>query len=148
MAKLAFYRQARVDGGIRTGVDRGDTPLLHEFQKGSDQDDPAIAWYVDIEFDGENLPSDPEDARIWLLRRGTAIMAALRQLSGHLSLGIDVGAWPIKQPVPGLPRGVECTLSCSAIRRIDCRQIAERLAVLADRWRSIIRHLPRMREAA
>lgn len=148
MPTLAFYRQARVDGGMRTGVDWGDTPLLHEFQPGNDQDDPAITWYVDVEFDGEDLPADPEAARNWLVRRGTAVAAALRHLADELLLGIDVGSWPLKRPISGLPRGVKGAVSCSASRRVDCRHIAQRLADLAEQWRGVIRRLPRMREAA
>lgn len=148
MSTLAFFRQARVDGGMRTGVDWDDTPLLHDFQEGSDEHDPAIIWYVDVEFVGDTLPIDAESARQWLVRRGTTVAGALRSLAEDLSLGIDVGSWPAKRDIVGLPRGVEGLISCSAVRRVDCRHIAEHLRELAGQWRQIIRHLPPMREAA
>jgi hypothetical protein len=148
MGTLAFFRQARVDRGMRTGVDWNETPLLHDFQEGGDEHDPAIIWYVDVEFVGDALPVDAEKARQWLVRRGTTVAAALRSLADDLSLGIDVGSWPVKRAVVGLPRGVTGAISCSAVRRIDCRHIAERLHELADHWRQIIRRLPPMREAA
>lgn len=148
MGTLAFFRQARVDGGIRTGVDWNDTPLLHEFEEGNEEHDPAIIWYVDVEFAGDTLPVSAEDARRWLIRRGTAVAARLNKLADELSLGIDVASWPIRRSLEGLPRGVTGTISCSAVRRIDCRHIAERLRELARQWREIIRHLPPLREAA
>lgn len=143
-----FYRQARADGGVRTGVDGDDTPLLHEFQRGTDELDPIILWYVDVEFEGDALPANAEEARRWLVRRASAIAKSLRAVAGELSAGIDVGSWPVKRSLPDLPQGVQAVVTCSAIRRIDCRQIAERLLELARHWRPIIRGLPPMREAA
>lgn len=148
MEKLAFYRQARADGGVRTGVDLNDTPLLHDFQKGTDDRDPTILWYVDVEFEGDALPRDAEEARQWLLRRSRSIANSLLAAADEISAGIDVGSWPVKQSMVYLPRGVLGTVGFSAIRRVDCRQIAERLRELANQWRSIIRALPPMREAA
>jgi hypothetical protein len=107
-----------------------------------------LEQYVDVEFDGDTLPADPEEARHWLVRRAGAVATALRAVADELSLGIDVGSWPVKRSIGELPRGVRATISCSAVRRSDCRQIAERLLELASQWRQIIRHLPRMREAA
>lgn len=148
VGKLAFYRQARVDGGMRTGVDWDDTPLLHEFTPGSDDNDPALAWYVDVEFEGDTLPSGAEEVRRWLMRRGATVATSLRTVADELALGIDVATWPMKRSLGDLPRGVHATLSCSAMRRIECREIGQRLRELADDWRKIIRRLPPMREAA
>ncbi|MGH7140594.1 MAG: hypothetical protein ACREHD_33090 [Pirellulales bacterium] len=148
MAKLAFYQQARVDGGMRSGVDRDDTPLLHEFHEGSGEQDPALLWYVDVEFEGDALPNDAEAARRWLVRRAASVAAALGQLADDLALGVDIASRPLKRSIEGLPQDVLGTISCSAVRRMDCRQIAERLRNLAAQWRQIIRRLPQMREAA
>ena len=151
MGKLAFYRQARIDGGMRTGVDWDDTPLLHEFAPGSDDNDPALVWYVDVEFEGDAcyaVPSGAEVVRRWLLRRGAAVATSLRTVADELALGIDVATWPMKRSLGDLPRGVHATVSCSAMRRIDCREIGQRLRELADDWRQIVRRLPAMQEAA
>jgi hypothetical protein len=148
MGKLAFYRQARIDGGMRTGVDYDDTPLLHEFAPGSDDNDPALVWYVDIEFEGDSLPSSADDVRRWLVRHARAVAESLRVVADELVAGIDVAVWPLKRSLGDLPRSVHATLSCSAMRRIDSREIGRRLRELADEWRQIIRGLPAMQEAA
>lgn len=147
MAKLVFFRQARIDGGIRTGVDLDETSLLHDFERGTDEDDPSLIWYVDIEFSGDDLPTHPDAARQWLLQRAPQVAAALEQLADDLAAGIDFGSWPVRRNIANGFAGASATISCSAVRRVDCREIAARLRAIASDWPAIIRRLPVMQEA-
>lgn len=147
MSKLVFFRQARIDGGVRTGVDLGEISLLHDFEPGTDDEDPSLIWYVDIEFSGDDLPAHPDAARQWLLERAPQVSAALEQLSGELIAGIDFGAWPVRRDVGNGFGGASAVISCSAVRRVDCREIADHLRAVASDWVAIISHLPVMQAA-
>lgn len=127
VAKLVFFRQARIDGGVRTGVDLDETSLLHDFERGGDDDDPSLIWYIDIEFSGDDLPTRPDAARHWLLERAPQVSAALDQLADDLAAGIDFGSWPVRRTIANGFGGASATISCSAVRRIDCREIADHL---------------------
>lgn len=142
MSKLTFFRQARSDGGIRTGVEIDDTLLLHRFQEGSREDDPSIAWFVDVRFEGPQLPHEAEDARAFLLARRDVVASGLLQLADELkTTGIDADAWPLTRPLSDPEERVSAALVCSAIRRLDGREIAARLSDVAREWTMIIGEL-------
>jgi len=60
VSSVKFFRQKRFDGGIRMGVSVGQDLVLHHFVPGSDEDDPALEWYVDVELKAAGIPSEPE----------------------------------------------------------------------------------------
>src|SRR5688572_19819247 len=97
MTQLRFYRQVRYDGGMRSGIGIDEQPVLHEFCAGSDESDPALLWYVDIDLEGSRLPSDPAEGRAWLLAHADAIRSGLRLAAQRLAIGLDdTGSWPYR----------------------------------------------------
>jgi hypothetical protein len=67
MAQLLFYRQKRVDGGVRTGLDLDREEIAEHFEEGELERDPALLWYVDLRCDGPGVPADGEAALQWLI---------------------------------------------------------------------------------
>ncbi|MEO6811173.1 MAG: hypothetical protein ABI353_18855 [Isosphaeraceae bacterium] len=130
MPELTFYRQARHDGGIRTGIEGdGENTLLIEFLEGSPehQDDPlgaALLWYVDLRCRGENLPIEPDDVKGWFLRQRNVFQEGLQRFADLISAGKD-DSFPLRwSEFHGVPDGVQIELVCSAIRRITGHELA------------------------
>ena len=70
MSTIVFFRQARIDGGIHTGVDVNGTGWEF-YDAGSDEHDPALVWYVDLRRKGTTCPI-VRRARVngcWKIRR-------------------------------------------------------------------------------
>lgn len=139
MDKLNFYHQKRGDGGLRTGIEFNDERVLETFTLGDGLQDSALLWFVDVRCQGENLPSEPEAIRSWILARGEMIRGALRELAGELSAGID-SDWPLKKDL-GTQDGVRIAIYCSAIRRLSGREISSVLSALATTWSDAVRNL-------
>jgi hypothetical protein len=137
MQKLTFFRQKRVDGGIRTGVDLDSNLLLQEFTRGSKNYDPALLWFVDIEFQGTRLPREPEAARKWLVLQGDAVRNILEKLGRSVEAGLDAD-WPAKTTPVRLPDGTRVSAACSAVRRVEARRIGEVLQETAAGWEKIL----------
>ena len=143
MSQLTFFRQARADGGVRTGVELDGDLLLHRFEEGAAEDDPGLIWFIDVGFEGEGLPHGAEAVRDFLLARASEIASALAQMSDDISrTGVDSGAWPLRRRAPATTDGVSITLTCSAIRRLEGREIANKLSELARDWAAIVGDLP------
>ena len=143
MSQITFFRQARADGGIRTGVELDGNLLLHRLDEGAADDDPGLIWFIDVGFEGEGLPHEAELVRDFLLGRKSETAAALAQFSDEISAtGVDSGAWPLRRRVPDSAGGVSVTLTCSAIRRLEGREIASKLSDLARDWAAIVGDLP------
>lgn len=140
MKKLTFYHQKRCDGGIRTGVELDDEPMLERFEPGSPPEDSRLLWWIDVSCSQRTWPSEPEGVRTWLLGKAQDIEKGLKDLAAELRAGIDVD-WPAKHVVPGRA-AMKFEILCSAMRRIDGRHIKTELSVLAKNWRTMITHLP------
>ena len=52
MPNLTFYRQKRVDGGVRTGVELDGETVASLFEEGDPERDPALLWFVDLRCEG------------------------------------------------------------------------------------------------
>src|SRR5260221_10471744 len=91
MHTITFFRQARLDGGIRTGVDVNGAVAWHHFQAAGEEYDPALVWYVDLECEGSDsdLPDGKDQARQWLLDQAPIIQKGLRDLAEKLRIGFD-----------------------------------------------------------
>ena len=139
MDKLNFYHQKRSDGGLRSGVDFNDERVLENFQPGTEPEDSALLWFIDVRCSAENLPSEPESIRRWFLDRSDVIQSALNQLAGELPAGMDSG-WPIHRGIP-TEDGVKMTVFCSAVRRLTGREISQVLSDLKNAWPDLIKHL-------
>lgn len=141
MTKLMVYRQERQDGGIRTGMEVDGLTVLHHFQLGSSDSDPALAWFVDVRAEGRSLPHDPQAAREWFLAQADTIHDGLTQLATDLRAGMDFDAWPLQRSIENAPKGVRLTIACSAVRRVQARDIARTLLDVAKHWSSYLREL-------
>jgi hypothetical protein len=139
MSTITFYRQARQDGGVRTGIEIDRNTVLARFDAGGEDADPALLWYVDVECKGKSLPSDAGGARDWLIANRKAIQSALNQLAAEVAVGIDAEAWPLHRVVPGIPGGIQVRISCSAIRRLQARDISQVLRGISTRWESYVK---------
>ena len=95
-SNLVYYRQGRVDGGIHTGVDSFDMPLLESFENEApyDESDPVLAWYIEVRCKGQGLPTSVEEARAWFLKHQELIRSGLVALADELSVGLDVESYP------------------------------------------------------
>src|SRR5438874_10628438 len=96
MHTLSFYRQARQDGGVRTAIEVDSETTFHQFEPGSEESDPALLWYVDLRCEGEDLPSEPEDARKWLLANADLIKHGFRLLADKVAAGVDWSVYPVE----------------------------------------------------
>src|SRR5947207_6480872 len=98
MPKLKFYRQRRVDGGTRTGIDVDNEEMWHRFEEPPEAEaDPALVWYVDVRCHGPAVPAGREEARVWLLKNTPVIKRAFEQIADKLHAGYD-GRWPYMFP--------------------------------------------------
>lgn len=130
MAEVTFYHQERVDGGRRSGVFVEGTAVLQGFIPGDvDQEDSALAWYVDVTLDTPTPPTRT-NALPWLERRWARLRAALREAGQLLSCGLDVDTipWAFQHTGPDGPLRV----SVSAMQRLTARRVGEKLTHLAE----------------
>jgi hypothetical protein len=133
---ITFFRQARRDGGIRTGVELDGDTLFSRFDEGASDDDPAIVWYVDVKFTGRTLPHDPEGIRKFLVDCEASVARLLTELAASIPAGIDTTLWPIRSAAKVGTVRVE--VACSAVRRLDASRLAARLRDIAGRWRELV----------
>ncbi len=141
MKKLTFYHQKRRDQGVRTGVELGDERILERFEPGClKEDDSKLLWWIDVRCSQKSWPSEPEEVRDWLLNNAQNIENGLKALATELRAGIDVD-WPVKH-VDNRHTGAKIEILCSAMRRVDGREIETELLKLAKHWRTIIAGLP------
>jgi hypothetical protein len=138
---IVFYKQVRQDGGVRTGVEVGDTSVLHHFKEGSHEFDPALLWWADVRCDGRKLPDEPEEVRQWLLDNAESICAGFLELANKLQAGMDVDIYPLQHEVREAPSGVRMSVFCSAVRRLTARNMAQELQKLARNWKRILDQL-------
>ncbi len=130
---IRFYQQQRLDGGVRTGMGLDDVQALHHFEKGSQEHDPALLWFVDLVFEGAKLPTEPEVARRWLQEQSGPIMRGLHNMAEELKLGMD-DEDVLQRRLTGLSGGVSGRVSVSALRRLPPGDLARKLNRLAKNW--------------
>lgn len=138
MPKLTLYRQARVDGGIRTEVEINGVTCWGLFAEGEGDPDPALLWYVDVRCEGEDLPTEPATARDWLLKQAPTMRQALAAVAEELSVGVDHDLWPLRREIAGLPTGVSGQIVVSAIRRLTERQISAAISDMSAHWTEFV----------
>jgi hypothetical protein len=136
MQTITFYRQKRIDGGIRTGVEVGGNTVLSTFKSGRGEHDPALVWYVDVICKGQKLPEGSEEARRWLVDHNKNVQQLLNALAERVVEGVDPDDWPIRQE--GNSHGVKITISCSTVRRLEARKLANILLDIAQRWEEYV----------
>lgn len=142
MAKISFFRQERYDGGVRTGIGIDDETVLHHFETGSGESDPALLWFVDLGFEGRRLPSAPEQARKWLAEHAEFIRHGLQEAADRLQVGLDHDeVSPFRCPLSGAPHGVKAMLLVSGVRRLRAGELAANLIETSQEWNSILQRL-------
>jgi hypothetical protein len=144
MSMLTFYRQARADGGLRTGVDLDGVTLLETFEPGGEEHDPTLLWYLDLRCEGNDLPAEPETAQEWLRENAEAIRNGLAACADELAVGLDLSGedlQPYERSLPRQPDGSRLRIYVSAIRRHEARQIAGELRSLSRTWDHVLREL-------
>jgi hypothetical protein len=145
MAEFTFFQQQRADGGVRTGLDISGTTVWQAFRPGADpeSEDPALRWYIDIDGDGETIPSDRDELREWLLRHSPIIEAALDHLAERFAVGFDTESWPVAWQVPGSPDDGRLEIVISATRRTAAVEIGQVLRELKSSFRRLVNTIPR-----
>jgi hypothetical protein len=139
MPTIGFYRQVRVDGGVRTGIDIDGDAVLQRFDPGAGDDDPALLWYVDIDCNGESLPDSAEDARQWLIDNAGRIVRELSDAADQLEIGADDSWRPWRRTAT--EGGVQVEVSCMAVRRLANRRLGRHVRELADSWPRVLASL-------
>jgi len=140
MSTITFYRQARRDGGIRTGIEIGGDTVLSRFEEGQTDADPAIVWYVDVRCESASLPKDARGAQELLVGLGVAVIRLLEDLANDIPAGIDPQAWPIGKRKK-LKSGITISVACSAVRRMEASRMSQTLRDIATHWRELIDEL-------
>ena len=140
MKTINFYRQMRVDGGKRTGIEIDGETVLGRFERATKPEDAALLWFVDIRCSGGNLPNEAEAAREWLLNKSLLIQDGMRDLANKLRAGIDFSA-PIEQPIPNAEKGTHIKIFCSAARRPEALAIAKALDEISSHWKEFLNKL-------
>jgi hypothetical protein len=140
MTTITFYRQARRDGGIRTGIEIDGNTLLSRFDEGGSDPDPAIVWYVDVKCRGKSLPKDSEGARRFLISHGATIRRAIASLADEIPAGIDPTAWPVRRETKSKP-DVRIEVACSAVRRLEALKLSDTLRDVASHWSDLVESL-------
>jgi hypothetical protein len=140
MKTINFYRQVRVDGGKRTGVEIDGETALERFERGNEGEDAALLWFVDVRCSGRNLPNAAEPAREWLLKMAPAIQNGLREVANELRAGIDFTA-PVSREIPNIEQGLTVQIFCSAIRRLHALDIARSLDEISSHWQEFLNQL-------
>lgn len=142
MTTLTFYRQARLDGGIRTAIEIDGETILGRFEEGENEDNPVLAWFVNVEIRGESVPDTPEEARAFLVQSEVEIQAALIALAEELQVGLDPDVWPRQVYGRIAQAGALLEVTCSAMRRFAGQRISEILRDIAENWSHRVRELP------
>ena len=136
-SNLTFYRQGRVDGGIHTGIDAFDTPLLESIENEApyEESNPVLSWSLEVRCKGRTLPTSVGQARDWFSEHQGAIRSGLAALAEELRVGLDVDLYPyLWNKFTSTPMGVEVTLACSAYRRTDGMNLARHVRAFADHF--------------
>jgi hypothetical protein len=147
-SNLVCYRQGRVDGGIHTGIDAFDEPLLESFENEAPygESDPILAWYVELRCKGDGLPTSAAGARNWLLEHQELIRSGLTSLAEELSVGLDVESYPyFWKKFSSHPKGTQLTLVCSAHRRVNGIGLGRQVRAFADHFEECLRRMSEVR---
>ncbi len=134
MRTVTLYRQARVDGGVRTGAEVDGRTVFMHFVPGDDDEDSALLWFIDVQISADNVPSRLELLQQWLVQHDGPVRAVLQEMADDLSLGIDTDGWPFSRSKQFGALLVK--VSCSAVRRLESREIALHLRDIAAHWQS------------
>jgi hypothetical protein len=140
---LIFYRQAREDGGVRTGIELGGSRIFERFEAPTEEYDPSLIWSIELRFRGESVPHSAEEARSWLLGQSEVVEEGLDRYAEHLRAGSDpTGDYPLTwSDFRQLPGDLTVEVACTAQRRVDALQLGSYLRSVAKNWESFVESL-------
>lgn len=139
MAKLVVYRQKRYDGGVRTGLDLNGVPLAEHFEAGQAERDSSLLWFVDLRCEGPGVPDDPDAAMDWLVEQADTVREGFARYAERLRVGADKDLYSLTwSDFPAVPEGVTMAIACSAVRRVDAREMSSILAGVGDGWDDLL----------
>ncbi len=146
MPILTFFRQARDDGGIRTGIDV-DGNTVDYFEDGTG-DDPALSWFIDLRVVGDDVPADPQHARQWLLENKSLVNRGYQVLADKVRAGIDPDVIPVSCDVPDAPPGITTTTVCSTSANLNTREINVAVHDVSEHWAEYLERIPRVQSSS
>jgi hypothetical protein len=149
MSKIAFFRQQRVDGAIRSGIMIDDELVFHQLENENvAEPDPVLLWFVNVGVEGDDLPDDPDEARQWLIDHSTAISDLLLKEGRSISAGIDHPSWPLIKHVPLPANGRLVRIGYAAMERVAASEMGVHLQEVAREFESVVQSLPRWEAVA
>ena len=123
---------------MRTGISVDGITELQRFEPSVADDDPALLWFIDIRCEGAQIPTDPEEARRWLLANSAWLSAGLDDTAEHLAVGVDSDVLPFQRTIRQSPKGIKAQVVGSAIRRIDAREISKHIRAIRRNWKRLV----------
>lgn len=148
MSKVVFYRQLRMDGGYRTGLEVDEETVYGLFEEGQTDDDPRLRWFVDLRCVGSKLAKSAHLARAWLLKNSPTILDGFARCSQEVRAGIDPDLYAISwADFKDVPEDIQMTIVFTAARRADAIGMAEVLAYIGSNWERVVRMLKPVRSA-
>ena len=134
MTRIVFYRHERADGGLRTGIEVNGDGLFECFREGAAEHDPALLWYIDLEFEGDTLPHSSDAVREWLVDHSADVRRTIDSLSAEIAAGFDPELRPFRRAMQNWSGGVTLTVTVSAVDRIAARGMSQKLSEIAKGW--------------
>jgi hypothetical protein len=119
MPRLTLYRQARVDGRVRSGIEVDDGRVWESFSESKEEEDPTLLWYIDVRCKGNRLPRDPQEARDWFLQMAQLVNGQLVAAADTLQVGIDADFVPYMGPITKARDGSSIQVVVSVTRRLS-----------------------------
>ncbi len=141
MYKISFYRQGRRDGGVRVGIEVDGETILARFEKGGEEEDPILSWFLDVDSEADDVPSDIEGVRDFFLAEAPSIKAGLENLAREIEVGLDVDSWPVRVAFEGNSPARNFRATCFSNRRAEARRMPEVVRDTATRWEPLVRGL-------
>lgn len=142
MSELIFYRQARIDGGLRTGIELDGEMLAERFENESSEPDPILIWYVELRCAGSGIPDTSAEAYRWLVDHSSTISEGFKKCAVETNVGVDPDIYPAQWGgFESTPPDTRWVIAYSALRRIDSRQMNQILAEIGSTWEVLIRDL-------
>ncbi len=139
MTEIAYFLNARQDGGFRSGIDINGGTVWHHFVAGTEDSDPALLWWVDVNCKGV-LPRDPDAVRSWMLDKSRQLSQFMTRAAQDIEgAGFDVDLEPFRRDYQF--GEVRVTIVASAIRRVDAREMGTKLKELAGKWVRLVEEL-------
>jgi hypothetical protein len=134
MPSVTFFRNARRDGEIHSGVSLDDDLILESWKNQAEDRDPVLDWFVEFEIDSPEAPASVDHIRAWLPKQAAAIDEALASAARELEVGMDGGVAPFQFRTTR--QGAAIEVRGAASRRVRSTDIARHVEELRAGWRT------------